>query len=105
MGISKSFSRRDFLKVSSVAGAGAAFTPIVTGCSSSIPLDHDLSAADRLKLSETQFSNPWVTIPANGPLVFVCPRAEMGQGISTGHSALLCEAMDYPLEQLVVKNA
>ena len=29
----------------------------------------------------------------------------MGQGISTGHSSLLCEAMDYPLEQLVVKNA
>lgn len=92
----KSLNRRNFLKVSFSAGVGITFSSCSTGYSSQLKDQNQ-------KLQS--FENFWVKIPETGNLEFTCPRTEMGQGISTGHAALLCESLDYPLDLLVVKNA
>ncbi|MDX1285384.1 MAG: twin-arginine translocation signal domain-containing protein, partial [Draconibacterium sp.] len=84
----KNLSRRNFLKVSAVAGAGATFGFSLSGCS---------STTDQLESSnKSSFTNAWINIPESGNISFTCPRAEMGQGISTGLAMLVCEGLDYP---------
>ena len=93
---SPSMNRRIFLRTSLAAGAGLTISSCSSGHASQLRNQSD---------SKKSFQNYWVYIPADGPIEFTCPRTEMGQGISTGHSSLLCESLDYPLEKLVVKNA
>ncbi len=94
----KNLNRRNFLKASAALGTGITFSAGLSGCSSSNALKSTSQDSD-------QFTNYWVNIPKEGELSFVCPRAEMGQGISTGLAILLCEALDYPITKLKVKNA
>lgn len=90
-------SRRNFLKVSAVAGAGATFTFNLSSCSS--------TSSNLTSQNEKLYTNAWVHIPENGSITFTCPRSEMGQGISTGLAALICEGLDYPIDQIEVLNA
>jgi isoquinoline 1-oxidoreductase beta subunit len=90
-------NRRNFLKLASATGVGATFGFSLQSCSS--------ANAELESKNKNAFSNAWVHIPESGKIEFTSPRSEMGQGASTGLAVLLCEAMDYPLDELEVKNA
>tara|TARA_Y100001954_G_scaffold54398_1_gene58255 strand:- start:9779 stop:11992 length:2214 start_codon:yes stop_codon:yes gene_type:complete len=90
-------SRRSFLKIAAGTSAGVTFGFPLTSCSS--------SGSNVASKDSNEFINAWIHIPEKGPLIFTCPRSEMGQGISTGLASLICEAMDYPIELLEVVNA
>ena len=93
----KQVSRRTFLKITTTVGAGVTFGFPMSSCSS--------TASNLKSKNQKVFTNAWVHIPEKGNITFTCPRSEMGQGISTGLASLLCEAMDYPIDQLEVLNA
>ena len=91
-------NRRLFLKSTAITGAGLTIGASVSSCASA---SSDLDS----KQNSNSFENAWVHIPKEGNVELICSRAEMGQGISTGFAMLFCEAFDYPIEKLTVKNA
>jgi isoquinoline 1-oxidoreductase beta subunit len=48
--------------------------------------------------------NPYVKIGADGSIVIIVPRAEMGQGVQTTLAALAAEELDVPLSEVQVEH-
>lgn len=85
-----SVSRRDFLKVSAVAGGG-------------------LLIGFRLDAAGTQAGaftpNAWVTIGSDGAVTLTCARSEMGQDVYTSLSMLLAEELAVDPRRVKVVHA
>jgi isoquinoline 1-oxidoreductase subunit beta len=84
-------TRRDFLKVSALAGGG-------------------MLVGFRLSGSEAQASasfkaNAWVTIAGNGTVTLTCHRNEMGQDVYTSLSMLLAEELGVDPRRVKVVHA
>ena len=91
-------SRRNFLRVSAVAGGGLMVGFSLSGCGS--------SAAPRLVDIEGAFApNSFLQFSANGDIRFYCPRDEMGQGVTTGLATLVAEELDVDPQSLVIELA
>lgn len=91
-------TRRHFIQGSGVI-AGVTLSFSLPGCAG---MKGDLAPKED---EQETFANAWVVMPKKGPIQFICPRTEMGQGTSTGLGILLCEALDYPLSKLEVTQA
>jgi isoquinoline 1-oxidoreductase beta subunit len=84
---SDNFSRRDFLKVVSLAGAGFA-------------LGFFLQSHDKAHLfaepspSETFEPNAWLRIEPDGSVIVTLGKVEMGQGVHTALPVILAEELD-----------
>lgn len=87
-------TRRSFLKASVAVGGGLLFATHMGRGS-------DAFAAD----SEGFVPNAFVRIEKTGPVVLVIPHTEVGQGIYTSSSMLLCEELELGLDQIVVEAA
>ena len=84
-------TRRDFLKVSAIAGGGML-----------IGFRLDQAAADQA----TPFAlNAWVSIAPDGAVTLTCHRSEMGQDVYTSLSMLLAEELAVDLRHVKVVHA
>lgn len=84
-------TRRDFLKVSAVAGGG-------------ILIGFELSAS--LAQTITEFKpNAWITIAYSGAVTITCGRSEMGQDVYTSLSMLLAEELAIDASKVRVLHA
>ena len=80
------FSRRSFLKTTGAAGGGLAIGFTLAGCGSSVsPL---IAGPGSLA------PNAFLEITSENLFRFVCPRDEMGQGVTTGLTTLIAEELD-----------
>ena len=85
-------ARRTFIK-QSVAGLGALTVALY--------LPQPATSQTRsATMSGALKPNAWVEVPEIGRIRFICGRSEMGQGSSTGLAQLLCEELEYPLDEL-----
>ena len=98
-----SLSRRDFLKVSSVAGVGLVIGLYVPACSRLESAPTDATPTPVLPTPTTApdvfFSpNVFVNLGTDGTVTVTCPRPDMGQGTRTALPMILAEELgvDWP---------
>ena len=91
-----SFERRQFLKVSALAGGGLLMSAALPGCS---------SLGKRQMIDDTYQANAWLRIDTDNTIHFVLDRVEMGQGTYTGMSTLICEELEVDPEHLKIEFA
>ena len=94
--MSTTTSRRQFLRVSALAGGGIMFGFKLLANAAESPLP----------AVETPFSpNAYITIDANGLVTLVAPNPEIGQGVKTALPMLLAEELDVDWEKVVIVQA
>ncbi|GLQ32411.1 xanthine dehydrogenase family protein molybdopterin-binding subunit [Litoribrevibacter albus] len=83
----KDLTRRDFMKVSALAGGGLVVATSLLACSNKLVKDQ-----------QTGLSNwtpdAWLKLFSDGTVEFTLDRVEMGQGTYTGITTLLAEELD-----------
>lgn len=89
-------SRRALLR-----GGGALLGGLVIG----IELHGRRAYAIAPEPASTAALNAFVHVPAQGPVRFVMPAVEMGQGVYTSQSMCLAEELDIGLDQIVAVHA
>ncbi|MES2809123.1 MAG: molybdopterin cofactor-binding domain-containing protein [Bacteroidota bacterium] len=88
-------SRRNFLKVSAIAGGGVMFGFSLLADAS--PVEH---------LAETIFSpNAFVSIDSKGLVTLMSPNPEIGQGVKTSLPMILAEELEVPWDKVYVEMA
>jgi isoquinoline 1-oxidoreductase subunit beta len=89
-----SISRRNFLRVSSLAGGGIIF-------------GFELFAnAGSTTIAEAPFSpNAYLTIDPKGIITLIAPNPEIGQGVKTSLPMLLAEELDVDWDKVVITQA
>lgn len=88
--------RRQFIKVSTTAGAGFALAFVIpTGT----PVHADDIQAEPWK------PNAWLTISADNQITIMLSKAEMGQGVMTALPMILAEELELDWRQVRVKQA
>ncbi|MFQ5689455.1 MAG: molybdopterin cofactor-binding domain-containing protein [Gemmatimonadota bacterium] len=88
-------SRREFVKLGGLAGAGLVLGVELSGCTQG-----DAETARGEGGGETASLNAWIRISPDGSLTVVVDRSEMGQGISTAISMLVAEELDADWEKV-----
>jgi len=89
-----SVSRRNFLRVSMIAGGG-----MLVGFSS-------LGRNEKQELEETPFSpNVYIKIAPDGKITLVSPNPEIGQGVKTSLVMLIAEEMNVDWQKIQVEIA
>jgi len=86
-------SRREFLKVSALAGGG-----IMLGCC--LGMARDANAAEGALTP-----NAWIKLGEDGSVTLICPRNEMGQDVYTSLTMLLVEEMSVDPQRVRVEQA
>ena len=87
-------SRRRFLKTSGIAGGSLVVGFSLTGCSD--------SGAPFTPSAGSLAPNAFLEITPENTYRFVCPREEMGQGVSTGLTTLVAEDLDVAPQRIEV---
>jgi isoquinoline 1-oxidoreductase beta subunit len=88
----KEFSRRDFLKVSGLAGSG-----LVIGMT--------LSSRSALAASDGKFEpNAYLTIHRDGTIIIMSKNPEIGQGIKTSMPQIIAEELEVDWKQIEVQQ-
>ena len=95
MSTQSSFSRRDFIKISSVAGTG-------------LLLSFYLPSKDELALAaggESFAPNAWLKIDNEGIVTITVARSEMGQGVLTSMPMIVAEELEADWKKVRVEQA
>ncbi|MGE0029813.1 MAG: molybdopterin cofactor-binding domain-containing protein [Steroidobacteraceae bacterium] len=87
--------RRDFLKVSALAGGGLVLAISLPGCGRKKPAG---AAAGGMP-------NAWLKIGGDNRITVLVDRSEMGQGVYTALPMLLAEELEVPLAAIAVEAA
>ncbi len=87
--------RRDFLKVSALAGGGLVLAISLPGCGRKQPMG---TAAGGMP-------NAWLKIGGDNRITVLVDRSEMGQGVYTALPMLLAEELEVPLAAIAVEAA
>lgn len=95
-----SFSRRDFMKVGSLAGGGMLIGfNLFTACKPEAEPPVDLAS-----LNYNDF-NAFIRIAENGAVSIYAPNPEIGQGVKTSMPMLIAEELDIPWDKVHVVQA
>ncbi len=94
-----SFSRRDFMKTSSLAGGGLLIGfNLFTACKPKAAPPVDLS-----QLNYNDF-NAFIQIADNGAVTIFSPNPEIGQGVKTSMPMIIAEELDVSWDNVYVKQ-
>ena len=97
--IPSTFSRRSFLRTSSLAGGGMLIGfNLFTACKPKVEMPIDIS-----KLNFKDF-NAFIKIAANGMVTLYSPNPEIGQGVKTSMPMLIAEELDVPWSHVHVEQ-
>ena len=94
--MSQGYSRRDFLKVSSAAGAGLIIGVV-------LPYKHRLVAAGLVE--QTFDPNVWISIHPDNTITIFAAKSEMGQHIRTSLPMIVAEELEADWSQVRVAQA
>ncbi len=99
------FDRRDFLRVSSVAGGGLLLGTFLDFDGSSL-----LGAAERIgggagMVAGEFMPNAFIKIAANGAITIMSKNPEVGQGIKTMLPMIIAEELDVTWESITIEQA
>ncbi len=94
---SSGLDRRDFLRVTSLAGGG-----LLIGTWLDFSLPGVVGAAE--PFADAQL-NAFIRIPATGPITIMAKNPEIGQGVKTMLPMLVAEELDVSWDQVVVEQA
>ena len=83
------YSRRNFLRTTGVAGGGLVIGVSLVGCGGA-------STPALIGGTGSLVPNAFLEITPENLIRFVCPRDEMGQGVTTGLTTLIAEELDVP---------
>jgi isoquinoline 1-oxidoreductase beta subunit len=89
-------TRREFLKLTTLAGSGLTLGVLLPGCGTSGP--GSSAAAEPLVM-------PFVRIAPDNTVTVICKHVEAGQGVWTGLPAIVAEELDAAWEQMRVESA
>jgi isoquinoline 1-oxidoreductase beta subunit len=92
MNTTPNVSRRDFLKVSALAGGG-------------MLVALRFGAVDEAVAADAVTPNAWITLRPDGRVVFTCHRNEMGQDVHTSLAMLLAEELGVDPRKVSVEQA
>ena len=92
-------SRRQFLKLTTLAGSGLTLGILLPGCAQGTGTGAQSAAAD------APLSMPFVRIAPDNTVTVICKHLEAGQGVWTGLPALLAEELDAAWDQMRVESA
>ncbi|HWZ64286.1 MAG TPA: xanthine dehydrogenase family protein molybdopterin-binding subunit [Steroidobacteraceae bacterium] len=95
-GTRSELSRREFLKLSTLAGSGLTLGVLLPGCGASGP--GSSAPAEPLVM-------PFVHIAPDNTVTVICKHVEAGQGVWTGLPAIVAEELDAAWEQMRVESA
>ncbi|MFD0798604.1 molybdopterin cofactor-binding domain-containing protein [Maribacter chungangensis] len=96
-GIATKFSRRSFLRTSSLAGGGMLIGfNLFTACKDTVKMPADIS-----QLNYNDF-NAFIKISDEGMVTLFSPNPEIGQGVKTSMPMLIAEELDVPWEHVNV---
>ncbi len=106
-------SRREFIKVSALAGGGLLFTVSLAGCrgDSDESIGEIVSPAPTTAVPPVETASPpfepnlFVKISADGTVVLTIHRSEMGQGVRTALAMILAEELGADLDEVQVEQA
>ncbi len=87
--------RRDFLKVSALAGGGLVLSISLPGCGRQKPAGAAVGG----------MPNAWLRIGGDNRITVLVDRSEMGQGVYTALPMLLAEELEVPLAAVAVEAA
>ncbi len=90
-------SRRDFIRVTSAAGAGLMIGVYLPGCT---PESSSISAGDGPRAL-----NAWIHVEPDDTVRFLISESEMGQGVHTALAMALAEELDVEWEAIRVEHA
>lgn len=94
-----SLDRRDFLRVSSIAGGG-----LMLGAWLDYRLPNELHAAE--PGTATDFApNAFIRITPDGRITIVAKNPEIGQGVKTSMPQLIAEELDVPWDKITIVQA
>src|SRR5688572_24850247 len=91
-------TRRTFLRLTTIAGAGLTLGAVLPGCSPGA--DTSVTAA-----SATPLATPFVRIAPDNTVTLICKHVEAGQGVWTGLSAVVAEELDASWSQMRAEGA
>jgi isoquinoline 1-oxidoreductase beta subunit len=94
--LSPALDRREFLKVSALAGGGLVIGISLAGCGK--PADVAKAAAGGQPIA-------WLKIAGDNSITILVDKSEMGQGVYTALPMLLAEELDVPLAAVKVEPA
>jgi len=95
--IPNSFSRRAFLRTSSLAGGGMLIgVNLFTACKDNVAMPIDMAS-----LNFNDF-NAFIKIADNGMVTIYSPNPEIGQGVKTSMPMIIAEELDVPWEHVHV---
>jgi len=87
--------RRDFLKVSALAGGGLVLAISLPGCGRKKPMGSAVGG----------MPNAWLRIGGDNRITVLVDRSEMGQGVYTALPMLLAEELEVPLAAIAIEAA
>ena len=90
-------SRRDFLKLTSIAGAGLTLGAVLPGATE--------AAGSGAAAGAPPFSMPFVRIDPDNTVTVLSKHVEAGQGVWTGLPAIVAEELDASWDQMRVESA
>ncbi len=97
--ISNSFSRRAFLRTSSLAGGGMLIGfNLFTACKNEVKMPVDIAS-----LNFNDF-NAFIKIADNGMVTIYSPNPEIGQGVKTAMPMIIAEELDVPWDEVHVEQ-
>ena len=96
MNTQTSFSRRDFIKVSSVAGAGLVL---------SFYLPSRGEALEAATEGTSFAPNAWLKIDSDGIVTVTVARSEMGQGVQTSMPMIVAEELEADWTKIRIEQA
>ncbi|HRN54744.1 MAG TPA: molybdopterin-dependent oxidoreductase, partial [Gemmatimonadaceae bacterium] len=95
--MTKTLDRRDFLRVSGIAGGG-----LLIGTTLQFRA-RDAQAAESV---DGDFApNAFITIAADGRITIIAKNPEIGQGVKTSMPQLIAEELDVAWDSLVIEQA
>ncbi len=92
-------TRRTFLKLTSIAGAGLALGAVLPGCSPGA------DSAKTAAASGEPLTQPFVRIAPDNTVTVIVKHVEAGQGVWTGLSAVVAEELDASWTQMRAEGA
>lgn len=91
------FTRRDFLRVTALAGGGFALGLAATD---------SFAQAGALDNTARQFTpNPFIRISPDGTVTLVAKNPEVGQGVKTSLPMIIAEELEVDFDQVVIEQA
>ena len=93
-------TRREFLKLTTLAGSGLTLGVLLPGCGGGSG-----SAAPGTVAADTPLAMPFVRIAPDDTVTVLCKHLEAGQGVWTGLPAIVAEELDAAWSQMRVESA